>query len=86
VAALLLGSFLGARAESDRPFERIAEWQARDSQAGWFFNDPKWIGGGRFQSHAEPPRDVWASRDGKTWSLVQADAPWLHSDLPISQI
>ena len=30
------------------------------------------------------PRDVWSSPDGKTWKLVEKDAPWKHSDLPMT--
>jgi hypothetical protein len=43
-----------------------------------------WIFGGWFNSFAAPPRDVWSSRDGKVWTQVTNDAPWLHSDLPMS--
>ena len=43
-----------------------------------------WIFGGWFNSFAAPPRDVWSSRDGKTWTEVTGEAPWLHSDLPMS--
>lgn len=68
----------------DWVLEGTAAWQARDSQAEWVFKDQLWIGGGWFQSYAEPPRDVWASGDGKTWSLIEKSAPWLHSDLPMS--
>ena len=64
--------------------EGTAAWQARDSQAEWVFKDRLWIGGGWFQSYAEPPRDVWASADGKAWSLIEKSAPWLHSDLPMN--
>jgi hypothetical protein len=43
-----------------------------------------WILGGWFNSFAAPPRDVWSSADGITWTCVQPDAPWLHSDLPMT--
>lgn len=73
-----------ARAEPDWALEGAAAWQARDSQAEWVFKDRLWIGGGWFQSFAEPPRDVWSSQDGKAWTLVEKNAPWLHSDLPMN--
>lgn len=68
----------------DWQLEGAAPWQARDSQAEWVFRDQLWIGGGWFQSFAEPPRDVWTTRDGKEWQLIEKNAPWLHSDLPMN--
>lgn len=69
---------------ADWVLEGTADWQARDSQAEWVFNDRLWIGGGWFQSYEAPPRDVWSSPDGKTWAKVLEDAPWQHSDLPMN--
>jgi hypothetical protein len=81
----LLGLILVAKAaEPDWKLEGTAAWQARDSQAEWVFKDQLWIGGGWFQSYAEPPRDVWATADGKAWSLIEKNSPWLHSDLPMN--
>src|SRR5262249_44136285 len=60
-----------------------AEWQPRDSQGEVVFGDRLWIFGGWFNSFAAPPRDVWSSPDGKTWTLVTQNAPWKHSDLPM---
>jgi len=45
------------------------------------FNDQLWIGGGWFNSYEAPPRDLWSSPDGKTWSQVAKSAPWIHSSL-----
>jgi hypothetical protein len=42
--------------------------------------------GGWFDSFAAPPRDVWSSSDGKQWNLVAQEAPWKHSDLPMSVV
>ena len=83
LAWLILGITI-ASAEPDWVLEGAAPWQARDSQAEWVFKDKLWIGGGWFQSFEEPPRDVWASADGKAWSLIEKSAPWLHSDLPMN--
>ena len=84
---LLLMAFISQRcmaAEIDWVLEGKAAWQARDSQAEWIFKDQLWIAGGWFQSFEEPPRDVWASSDGKEWKLIAKNAPWLHSDLAMS--
>lgn len=74
----------GILSAQDWVLEGKAAWQARDSQAEWVFKEKMWIGGGWFQSFAEPPRDVWVSSDGKMWSNVERAAPWLHSDLPMN--
>jgi len=89
LTALLLAPLAALHAAETPPrpdwvLEGTAPWQARDSQAEWVFKDQLWIGGGWFQSHEAPPRDVWASADGKTWKLVEKAAPWLHSDLPMN--
>ena len=83
IVPLLLSVFIHsvAAAEPDWMLEGTAPWQARDSQVEWVFEDQLWIGGGWFQSFEEPPRDVWASSDGKAWSITAKNAPWLHSDL-----
>ena len=76
---------LGQAAEpANWVLESTAAWQPRDSQAEWVFKDQLWIGGGWFQSYAEPPRDVWSSADGKSWELTQKNVPWIHSDLPMN--
>ena len=61
-----------------------AEWQPRDSQGEVVFRDRLWIMGGWFNSTEAPPRDVWASDDGRHWKLIEPKAPWIHSDLPMS--
>jgi hypothetical protein len=50
------------------------------------FQDRLWLLGGWFNSFAEPPRDVWSSADGKTWNLITREAPWKHSDLPMTVV
>src|SRR6187455_1906995 len=60
-----------------------APWQPRDSSGEVVFKDQLWILGGWFQSFEAPPRDVWSSANGKDWKLVQKEAPWKHSDLPM---
>lgn len=81
ICSLMIGV---ARADSDWTLEAVAPWQARDSRAEWVSKDQPWIGGGWFQSFEEPPRDLWASPDGKEWKLIAKSAPWLHSDLPMN--
>ncbi len=84
---ILSAGWVAAHAQIAMPdwvLESTAPWQARDSQAEWVFKDQLWIGGGWFQSFAEPPRDVWASGDGKEWKMIEKNAPWLHSDLPMN--
>lgn len=61
-----------------------AKWQARDSQGEVVYKDQLWILGGWFNSYEAPPRDVWSSKDGKVWNLINKSAPWIHSDLPMS--
>src|SRR4051794_35954553 len=95
---LLLGSLLcslvvmspGSTAE-DRPIDWVkitdkAGWQPRDSQGELVFKDRRWIFGGWFDSSHAPPRDVWSSPDGKNWKLVTKEAPWKHSDLPMTLV
>jgi hypothetical protein len=48
------------------------------------FKDQLWLFGGWFDSFQAPPRDVWQSPDGKNWQLVTPQAPWKHSDLPMT--
>lgn len=60
-----------------------AAWRPRDSQGEVVFRGRMWILGGWFDSYSAPPRDVWSSADGIHWTLVQPEAPWIHSDLPM---
>ncbi len=48
------------------------------------FRDQLWLLGGWYESYSAPPRDIWSSPDGKAWNLVTRDAPWKHSDLPMT--
>lgn len=75
-----------APAGVDWVLEGSAAWQPRDSQAEWVFKDRMWISGGWFTSHEAPPRDVWASPDGRAWERVVENAPWIHSDLAMSLV
>lgn len=61
-----------------------AGWRPRDSSGEVVFKDQLWVLGGWFDSFTAPPRDVWSSRDGKTWKLATPAAPWKHSDLPMT--
>jgi hypothetical protein len=61
-----------------------ADWQPRDSQGELVYNNHLWILGGWFDSYEKPPRDVWSSKDGRTWQLINKSAPWIHSDLAMS--
>ena len=63
-----------------------AAWQPRDSQGELVFKNRLWILGGWFDSWQPPPRDVWASTDGKSWELVEPRAPWKHGDLPMTVV
>lgn len=63
-----------------------AAWKERDSQAEVVFKDQLWILGGWFNSYEAPPQDVWSSKDGKEWHLIQESAPWLHSDLSMALV
>lgn len=61
-----------------------APWQPRDSSGELVFQDRLWILGGWFDSYSAPPRDVWSSPDGQTWTLAVQEAPWKYSDLPMT--
>lgn len=63
-----------------------AQWRPRDSQGEAVFRGQMWLLGGWFDSKSPPPRDVWSSKDGKTWKLVTDNAPWRHSDLPMTAV
>jgi hypothetical protein len=76
--------FLNKGMSADWVLEGVAEWQPRDSHAEWVFGGRMWIGGGWFNSYEAPPRDVWYSETGNRWTKVTEDAPWIHSDLPMS--
>jgi len=85
--ALLAAALSASAAEIPGPDwvkEGAAEWSARDSQGETVYNNRLWIFGGWRNSFEAPPRDVWSSADGKSWVLVTKEAPWLHSDLPMS--
>lgn len=82
--AAATGSIHGQTPPLQWVLEGQAAWQPRDSQAEYVFQDRLWIMGGWRNSFEAPPRDVWSSRDGKTWELVQPNAPWLHSDLAMN--
>ena len=61
-----------------------AAWKPRDSQGEVVFKNKLWIFGGWFNSNEAPPRDVWSSKNGKDWKLVNGSAPWIHSDLAMA--
>jgi hypothetical protein len=75
----------------DRPLDWLkvtgkAAWQARDSSGEVVFKDRLWLLGGWFDSFTAPPRDVWSSPDGATWTLATKEAPWKYSDLPMTLV
>ena len=37
-------------------------------------------------SFKEPPRDVWSSTDGILWNRATKQAPWKHSDFPMTAV
>lgn len=84
VTLLLAASPVDAGDPAMWVLEGTAPWRARDSQAEFVFDGKLWIMGGWFDSFEAPPRDVWASPDGKTWHEVTKEAPWIHSDLPMN--
>lgn len=61
-----------------------AQWQARDSQGEFVYQDQMWILGGWYASDAPNPRDVWKSADGINWTCTVEEAPWVHSDLSVA--
>jgi len=88
---LVLGCFMlcgpGWGQEATPKWEQVtaqAGWQPRDSKGELVYRDQLWIFGGWFNSFEAPPRDVWASADGKQWREVTRQAPWKHSDLSMS--
>ena len=50
------------------------------------YKDRLWILGGWLDSFHEPPRDVWSSADGIAWTKVTEQAPWKHSDFPMTVV
>ena len=90
ILGLLLLAPISSRGE-DRPLDWVkvtdrAGWQARDSSGEVVYKDRLWLLGGWFDSFSAPPRDVWSSPDGATWTLAAKEAPWTASDLPMSII
>ena len=63
-----------------------ADWQPRDSQGEFIFQDHLWILGGWFAADAANPRDVWKSPDGLSWTCAVETAPWEHSDLSVALV
>lgn len=63
-----------------------ADWQARDSQGEFVYDDHLWILGGWFSPQEPNPLDVWKSPDGKKWTRTIEAAPWVQSDLPVSLV
>jgi hypothetical protein len=65
---------------------RKAEWQARDSQGEFVYDDNMWILGGWLTPKTPNLLDVWKSPDGKNWIRTLETAPWVQSDLPVSLV
>jgi len=81
-----VAALMSAAHGADWERHAAAGWQPRDSQVEFVLHDRIWIGGGWFQSHEAPPRDVWSSADGTAWQRDVARAPWKHSDLAMSVV
>jgi len=75
---------MAALAGQNWVLEGMAPWQPRDSQGEFVHQGRLFILGGWFNSFEAPPRDVWASANGRNWDRLTPAAPWLHSDLPMS--
>lgn len=88
LGGVLIANGVAGAAERVAPDWRLvtgaAGWQPRDSQGELVYRDKLWILGGWFNSMEAPPRDVWASADGRQWELVEKNAAWIHSDLPMA--
>jgi hypothetical protein len=63
-----------------------ADWQARDSQGEFVFDNQLWILGGWFAVKQPNPRDVWKSPDGRQWTRTVQQAPWEHGDLSVALV
>ena len=63
-----------------------AAWSPRDSMGYAVFQERLWVLGGWVDSWSACPRDVWSSPDGRSWELVQPQAPWVHGDFPITLV
>lgn len=61
-----------------------AAWTPRDSSGEAVLNGQLWIMGGWVSSFQPALRDVWTSSDGVNWTQSTTQAPWTHSDLPMS--
>lgn len=65
--------------------EKQVPWSPRDSSGELVFKDRMWLlGGWPDRSDIPSLRDVWNSSDGRHWTLVTAEAPWFHGDLPMT--
>jgi len=63
-----------------------ADWQPRDSQGEFIFQNHLWVLGGWFDAKQPNPRDVWKSPDGVHWTRTVETAPWEHSDLSAAMV
>jgi N-acetylneuraminic acid mutarotase len=61
-----------------------APWPPRDSAGEAVLNNQLYIMGGWYDSFQPTLRDVWSSGGGAAWTQVTAQAPWTHSDWPMS--
>src|SRR5271157_2452943 len=63
-----------------------AGFSPRDSCGEFVYRDRLWILGGWMDSYKDPPRDVWSSPDGVVWTKATQQAPWKHSDFPMTVV
>jgi len=60
---------------TDQSFDAVADWEGRHTAGYAVFRDRMWIiGGDTNQGHYQ--NDVWSSRNGRDWKLVNRAVPW----------
>lgn len=59
----------------DNSFDATTDWEGRHTAGYAVYRDRMWIIGGDVnQGHYQ--NDVWSSRDGRSWNLVNKHVPW----------
>jgi hypothetical protein len=77
LSVILLAPTLSLAEDTPRDWVKVTDragWQPRDSSGEIVYKDRLWLLGGWFESFAAPPRDVWSSTDGASWTLVTKEA------------
>jgi len=60
----------------DAGFDGASDWEGRHTAGYAVYRDKLWIVGGDANQH-HYQNDVWNSADGKRWSRVNANVPWV---------